>query len=65
MEIDWVDTGAAMLIVAPGGESLLVDTANPTPDDRDAKRIMAAQAYEPQDLAIEPHHNRVCARRPR
>ena len=28
--------------VAPGGQSLLVDTANRTPDDRDAKRIFAA-----------------------
>jgi len=30
------------LIVAPGGESMLVDTANRAPDDRDAKRILAA-----------------------
>jgi competence protein ComEC len=30
------------LIVAPSGESLLVDTANRTADDRDAKRIFAA-----------------------
>jgi len=28
--------------VSPSGESLLVDTANRTPDDRDAKRIMVA-----------------------
>lgn len=44
LEIYWIDAegGAATLIVAPGGESLLVDTANRTPDDRDAKRIMAA-----------------------
>src|SRR6059058_4614061 len=44
LAIYWIDAegGAATLIVAPGGESLLVDTANRTPDDRDAKRILAA-----------------------
>jgi len=44
LEIYWIDAegGAATLIVAPGGQSLLVDTGNRTPDDRDAKRIMAA-----------------------
>src|ERR1700704_3533554 len=44
LEIYWIDAegGAATLIVTPSGQSLLVDTANRTPDDRDAKRIMAA-----------------------
>jgi competence protein ComEC len=44
LEIYWIDAegGAATLIVAPSGESLLVDTANSTADDRDARRIMAA-----------------------
>ena len=44
LEIYWIDAegGAATLIVSPSGESLLVDTANRTPDDRDAKRIYAA-----------------------
>jgi len=44
LEIYWIDAegGAATLIVSPGGESMLVDTANRTPDDRDAKRIFAA-----------------------
>jgi len=44
LDIYWIDAegGAATLIVSPSGESLLVDTANRTPDDRDAKRIMAA-----------------------
>lgn len=44
LQIFWIDAegGAATLIVAPSGESLLVDTANHTPDDRDAKRIFAA-----------------------
>src|SRR5438132_10396327 len=41
LEIYWIDAegGAATLIVSPSGESLLVDTANRTPDDRDARRI--------------------------
>jgi beta-lactamase superfamily II metal-dependent hydrolase len=44
LDIYWIDAegGAATLIVAPSGESLLVDTGNRTPDDRDAKRIFAA-----------------------
>jgi competence protein ComEC len=39
----WIDTegGAATLLVAPSGESLLIDTGYPT-EDRDAKRIFAA-----------------------
>jgi beta-lactamase superfamily II metal-dependent hydrolase len=43
LEIYWIDAegGAATLIVSPGGQALLVDTANRTPDDRDAKRIFA------------------------
>jgi competence protein ComEC len=44
LEIYWIDAegGAATLIVSPSGQSMLVDTANRAPDDRDAKRIMAA-----------------------
>jgi beta-lactamase superfamily II metal-dependent hydrolase len=44
LEIYWIDAegGAATLIVSPSGQSMLVDTANKTPDDRDAKRIFAA-----------------------
>jgi competence protein ComEC len=44
LEIYWIDAegGAATLIVAPSGQSMLVDTANRAPDDRDAKRILAA-----------------------
>ena len=34
-----VEGGAATLIVTPAGQSLLADTGNPLPDDRDAKRI--------------------------
>jgi beta-lactamase superfamily II metal-dependent hydrolase len=44
LDIYWIDAegGASTLIVTPSGQSLLVDTANRTPDDRDAKRIFAA-----------------------
>jgi len=44
LDIYWIDAegGAATLIVAPSGESLLVDSGNRTADDRDAKRIFAA-----------------------
>src|SRR4029077_8907521 len=44
LEIYWIDAegGAATLIVSPSGQAMLVDTANRTPDDRDAKRIFAA-----------------------
>jgi competence protein ComEC len=44
LEIYWSDAegGASTLIVTPAGQSLLVDTANRTPDDRDAQRIFAA-----------------------
>ncbi len=44
LEIYWIDAdgGASTLIVSPSGESMLVDSGNRTPDDRDAKRIFAA-----------------------
>jgi competence protein ComEC len=44
LDIYWVDVegGGATLIVTPEGQSLLVDTGNPGPDDRDAKRIFQA-----------------------
>jgi competence protein ComEC len=43
LDIYWIDAegGASTLIVSPSGQSLLIDTANRTPDDRDAKRIFA------------------------
>ena len=37
-----VEGGGATLIVTPAGQSLLADTGNPLPDDRDAKRIFQA-----------------------
>ena len=44
LDIYWIDVegGASTLIVAPSGESLLVDTGFPGNADRDAKRIQAA-----------------------
>ena len=44
MDIYWVDVegGGATLIVAPTGESMLVDTGWPQPEGRDAERIVAA-----------------------
>jgi beta-lactamase superfamily II metal-dependent hydrolase len=40
-----VEGGGATLIVTPAGQSLLADTGNPMPDDRDARRIyQVAQA---------------------
>ena len=44
LDIYWIDAegGASTLIVTPAGQSMLIDTANRTPDDRDAKRIFAA-----------------------
>lgn len=44
LNIYWIDVegGAATLIVSPSGQSLLVDTGNPAPDNRDAKRIFEA-----------------------
>ncbi len=44
LEIYWIDAdgGASTLIVSPSGESMLVDTANRRPDDRDAERILEA-----------------------
>jgi competence protein ComEC len=43
LEIYWIDVegGASTLIIAPSGESLLVDTGFPGNEDRDAKRIAA------------------------
>ncbi len=37
-----VEGGQATLLVAPSGASLLIDTGWPTPDGRDARRILAA-----------------------
>lgn len=62
LEIYWIDAegGASTLIVAPSGESLLIDTANRTPDDRDAKRIhsVAQQAgLKKIDVLLTTHYH--------
>ena len=63
LEIYWIDAegGASTLIVAPSGESMLVDTANRTADDRDAKRIMAAvhmAGLKKIDILLTTHFSR-------
>ena len=60
LQIYWIDAegGASTLIVSPSGESLLVDTANRTPDDRDAKRIFAtaqAAGLKKIDILLTTH----------
>ena len=62
LEIYWIDAegGAATLIVAPGGASMLVDTANRTSDDRDAKRIFAAAqlaGLKKIDMLLTTHYH--------
>jgi beta-lactamase superfamily II metal-dependent hydrolase len=62
LEIYWIDAegGAATLIVTPSGESMLVDTANRTPDDRDAKRIFAAAqaaGLKKIDILLTTHYH--------
>ncbi len=44
LDIYWIDVegGGASLVVAPTGESMLVDTGWPQPEGRDAARIVAA-----------------------
>ena len=44
LKINFIDVegGQATLFVLPSGESLLVDAGWPTPDSRDAQRIVAA-----------------------
>lgn len=62
LDIYWIDSegGAATLIVAPSGQSLLVDTANRTPDDRDAKRILAVAqqaGLKKIDMLLTTHYH--------
>jgi competence protein ComEC len=62
LDIYWIDVegGAATLIIAPSGESLLVDTGFPGNEDRDAKRIqataMAAGLTRIDNLVITHFH---------
>ncbi len=62
LEIYWIDAegGASTLIVTPSGESVLIDTANRTPDDRDAKRIAAAAqlaGVKKIDILVTSHYH--------
>src|SRR5256885_5908772 len=62
LDIYWIDAegGAATLIVSPSGQALLVDTANRTPDDRDAKRIFAAAqaaGLKKIDILLTTHYH--------
>ena len=62
LDIYWVDVegGGATLIVTPEGQSLLVDTGNPAPDDRDAKRIFRATqkaGLKKIDYLMITHHH--------
>lgn len=62
LEIYWIDAegGAATLIISPSGQSMLVDTANRTPDDRDAKRIFAATqqaGLKKIDILLTTHYH--------
>src|SRR6516164_5976168 len=60
LDIYWIDTegGAATLIVTPSGQSMLVDTGNPGPNDRDPKRIFEtakAAGRQKIDLLVITH----------
>jgi competence protein ComEC len=62
LDIYWIDAegGAATLIVSPGGQSMLVDTANRRPDDRDAKRIFAVAqlaGLKKIDVLVTTHYH--------
>ena len=62
LDIYWIDVegGGATLIVTPTGQSLLVDTGNPGPNDRDPKRIFeAARAIGLQkiDMLLITHYH--------
>jgi beta-lactamase superfamily II metal-dependent hydrolase len=62
LDIYWIDAegGASTLIVTPGGQSMLIDTANRTPDDRDAKRIFAAAqqaGLKKIDILLTTHYH--------
>lgn len=62
LDIYWIDTegGAATLIVTPSGQSMLVDTGNPGPDDRDPKRIFEvtkAIGLQKIDMLVTTHYH--------
>ena len=55
-----VEGGAATLTVTPSGQSMLVDTGNPSPTNRDAKRIFEATqlaGIKKIDVLIVTHYH--------
>src|SRR5215469_4679900 len=62
LDIYWIDVegGAATLIVTPSGQTMLVDTGNPGPDDRDPKRIFEAAksiGLQKIDILLTTHYH--------
>ena len=62
LDIYWIDTegGAATLIVTPAGQTMLVDTGNPGPNDRDPKRVFAAAqmiGLKKIDMLVTTHYH--------
>jgi competence protein ComEC len=62
LDIYWIDAegGASTLIVSPGGQAMLVDSANRKPDDRDAKRIHAVAqlaGLQKIDILLTTHYH--------
>jgi competence protein ComEC len=62
LDIYWIDTegGAATLLVTPAGQSMLVDTGNPGPNDRDPKRIFEvarAAGLSQIDILLITHYH--------
>jgi len=60
LDIYWIDTegGAATLIITPSGQTMLVDTGNPGPNDRDPKRIFEiakAAGLQKIDILVITH----------
>jgi beta-lactamase superfamily II metal-dependent hydrolase len=62
LDIYWIDAegGASTLVVTPTGQSLLADSANRRPDDRDAKRIHAVAklaGLDKIDILLTTHYH--------
>ena len=62
LDIYWIDVegGASTLIVTPSGQSMLVDTGNPGPDDRDPKRIFEVTkmaGLKKIDMLVTTHYH--------
>ena len=53
LKVHIIDTegGKAMIVLPPGGESMLVDAGYPAPEGRDTNRIVAAGGQHDHGLA--------------